>query len=263
MAAITSAPAGVLIAAASAFSPRASRLLPWILVRPNAAPCSCARRPVFARERGGSRLRDPVMPVQRRSPADIGRLSVLVRTLANGGERWCAVLESVGRGQPRQCPASGAETGQTRWPQAALNGCDNAYPFTRNSCYIGISASSRTGRHCCGPGCRRFESGRHEDAQACPHWPVSGFTSSEGCCDPTAGRWSAQPSLCLFGRRLRLACTGQGDAVGPFGAGELSISTSAGPSWPSASSPQRARLLRVVRRRGPRAQDSARGLVAA
>jgi len=26
---------------------------------------------------------------------------------------------------------------QTRWSQAALNGCDNAYPFTRNSCYIG------------------------------------------------------------------------------------------------------------------------------
>ena len=29
----------VLIVAASAFSPRTSRLLPWILVWPNAAPC--------------------------------------------------------------------------------------------------------------------------------------------------------------------------------------------------------------------------------
>jgi len=63
VAAITCAPAGVLIAEASAFSAHTSRLLPWILVRPNAARCSCARRPVFARERGGSRLRDPVMRI--------------------------------------------------------------------------------------------------------------------------------------------------------------------------------------------------------
>jgi hypothetical protein len=41
-----------------------------------------------------------IHPVRRRSPADIGRLSVLVRTLANGGELWCAVLESVSRRRP-------------------------------------------------------------------------------------------------------------------------------------------------------------------
>jgi hypothetical protein len=39
VAAITGAPSGVLMVAASAFSPRTSRLLPWILVWPNAAPC--------------------------------------------------------------------------------------------------------------------------------------------------------------------------------------------------------------------------------
>ncbi len=38
-AAITGAPSGVQIVAASAFSPRTSRLLPWILVCPNPAPC--------------------------------------------------------------------------------------------------------------------------------------------------------------------------------------------------------------------------------
>ena len=37
--AITGAPSGVQMVAASAFSPRTSRLLPWILVCPNAAPC--------------------------------------------------------------------------------------------------------------------------------------------------------------------------------------------------------------------------------
>lgn len=42
-AAITGAPSGVEMVAASAFSPRTSRLLPWILVCPNAAPC--LRRP--------------------------------------------------------------------------------------------------------------------------------------------------------------------------------------------------------------------------
>jgi hypothetical protein len=39
VAAITGAPSGVLMVAASAFRPRTSRLLPWILVWPNAAPC--------------------------------------------------------------------------------------------------------------------------------------------------------------------------------------------------------------------------------
>ena len=39
VAAITGAASGVLMVAASAFSPRTSRLLPWILVWPNAAPC--------------------------------------------------------------------------------------------------------------------------------------------------------------------------------------------------------------------------------
>ena len=39
VAAITGAASGVLIVAASAFSPRTSRLFPWILVWPNAAPC--------------------------------------------------------------------------------------------------------------------------------------------------------------------------------------------------------------------------------
>jgi hypothetical protein len=39
VAAITGAPSGVLIVAASAFSPRTSRLFPPILVCPNAAPC--------------------------------------------------------------------------------------------------------------------------------------------------------------------------------------------------------------------------------
>jgi hypothetical protein len=34
-------------------------------------------------------------PVRHRSPATAGYLSVLVGTLADGGERWCAVLESV------------------------------------------------------------------------------------------------------------------------------------------------------------------------
>ena len=37
--AITGAASGVLMVAASAFSPRTSRLLPWIFVWPNAAPC--------------------------------------------------------------------------------------------------------------------------------------------------------------------------------------------------------------------------------
>jgi hypothetical protein len=42
VAAITGAASGVLMVAASAFSPRTSRLLPWIFVWPNAAPCfSC------------------------------------------------------------------------------------------------------------------------------------------------------------------------------------------------------------------------------
>jgi hypothetical protein len=39
VAAITGAASGVLIVAASAFRPRTSRLLPPILVCPNAAPC--------------------------------------------------------------------------------------------------------------------------------------------------------------------------------------------------------------------------------
>jgi len=39
VAATTGAPSGVLIVAASAFSPLTSRLFPWILVCPNAAPC--------------------------------------------------------------------------------------------------------------------------------------------------------------------------------------------------------------------------------
>jgi hypothetical protein len=39
VAAITVAPSGVHFVAASAFSPRTSRLLPWSLVWPNAAPC--------------------------------------------------------------------------------------------------------------------------------------------------------------------------------------------------------------------------------
>jgi hypothetical protein len=39
VAAITGAASGVQILAASTFRPRASRLLPWILVWPNAAPC--------------------------------------------------------------------------------------------------------------------------------------------------------------------------------------------------------------------------------
>ena len=39
VAAITGAATGVLIVAASAFRPRTSRCLPWILVWPNAAPC--------------------------------------------------------------------------------------------------------------------------------------------------------------------------------------------------------------------------------
>ena len=37
--AITGAASGVLMVAASAFSPRTSRLFPWIFVCPNAAPC--------------------------------------------------------------------------------------------------------------------------------------------------------------------------------------------------------------------------------
>jgi hypothetical protein len=37
--AITGAASGVLIVAASTFSPRTSRPLPWIFVWPNAAPC--------------------------------------------------------------------------------------------------------------------------------------------------------------------------------------------------------------------------------
>ena len=41
--AITGATSGVQIVAASAFSPRTSRFLPWILVCPNPAPC--LRRP--------------------------------------------------------------------------------------------------------------------------------------------------------------------------------------------------------------------------
>jgi hypothetical protein len=39
VAAITGAASGVVIVAASAFRPRTSRLLPWIFVYPNAAPC--------------------------------------------------------------------------------------------------------------------------------------------------------------------------------------------------------------------------------
>ncbi len=39
VAAITGADSGVLITAASAFSPRTSSDLPWILVCPNRAPC--------------------------------------------------------------------------------------------------------------------------------------------------------------------------------------------------------------------------------
>ena len=39
VAAITGADSGVLTTAASAFSPRTSRILPWILVCPNRAPC--------------------------------------------------------------------------------------------------------------------------------------------------------------------------------------------------------------------------------
>ena len=39
VAAITGAASGVQIVAASTFRPRTSRLLPWILVCPNPAPC--------------------------------------------------------------------------------------------------------------------------------------------------------------------------------------------------------------------------------
>ena len=72
-----------------------------------------------------------------RSPT-IGR-PARPRTVAGGGGRRCGVLEGVGHGQPGS-PASGAETGQTRWPPVALNGGDNAYPFTRNPCCTGISS---------------------------------------------------------------------------------------------------------------------------
>ena len=34
-------------------------------------------------------------PIQDRSPATAGPMSALVGTLTDGGERWCAVLESV------------------------------------------------------------------------------------------------------------------------------------------------------------------------
>jgi hypothetical protein len=39
VAAITGAASGVQMVAASTFRPRTSRLLPWIFVWPNAAPC--------------------------------------------------------------------------------------------------------------------------------------------------------------------------------------------------------------------------------
>ncbi len=91
--------------------------------------------------------------VHRRSADTHPRRSRTVAAVVDDGAQSSKAWD-VGT---RQCPASGAETGQTRWPQAALNGCDNAYPFTRNSCYTGISASSGTGRHCCGPGCRRVD----------------------------------------------------------------------------------------------------------
>jgi hypothetical protein len=62
--------------------------------------------------------------------------------------------------QPLRATTSGAEVGQTRGSQMALNGCDDAHRSTRNPRKTGVSTSSIAGQHCCGPGCRGFESPR-------------------------------------------------------------------------------------------------------
>jgi hypothetical protein len=128
------------------------------------------------------------------SPTVGRRIRAGTRTVAAVADD-SAQFRKRGAWSTREYPGSGAETGQTRWPQMALNGCDNAYPFTRNSCYIGISASSSTGRHCCGPGGREFEllarptevaargpaPGRRPDLTAshCPFWARHGRSPAD------------------------------------------------------------------------------------
>ena len=83
------------------------------------------------------------------------------RNVAQGGHALTRVQSSSGRRQA-DCAAagSGAEVGQMRWSQVALNGCDDAYRLTRIPCKQGFPCSSAAWQHCCGPGCRGFESHR-------------------------------------------------------------------------------------------------------
>src|SRR5215510_1212428 len=57
--------------------------------------------------------------------------------------------------------ASGAEVGQMRWSQVALSKCEDAYRLTRNPWKTGFTVASPPRQHCCGPGCRGFESLAH------------------------------------------------------------------------------------------------------
>ena len=55
---------------------------------------------------------------------------------------------------------SGARVGQMTRSQTALYGCDDAHRSVRNARKTGVSAPSFPWQHCCGPGCRGFESPR-------------------------------------------------------------------------------------------------------
>jgi len=83
--------------------------------------------------------------------------------------------DSVGRTspQPRRCtmrylslpdpairPGGGAGVGQTRGSQEARNARDNAYWRIRNPWKSSVSGGLAARQHCCGPGCRGFESPR-------------------------------------------------------------------------------------------------------
>jgi hypothetical protein len=106
------------------------------------------------------------------------------RNVAQGDHALARVQSSWGRRQADGAAAgSGAEVGQMRWSQVALNGCNDAYRLTRIPCKQGFPCSSAAWQHCCGPGCRGFESHRSPHVKAL----VRKLRRDHGQGSPTAG----------------------------------------------------------------------------
>ena len=65
--------------------------------------------------------------------------------------------------------------GQMSWSEVALSGCEDAYRLTRNPWKTACSVASSPRQHCCGPGCRGFESPRSH-----PRSPLAHPTENAG-----------------------------------------------------------------------------------